>query len=157
MHQPTCSFELGWSIGGITYVPGRDSATCCPRCKSERQSFRVAGGSLGWQVAGDAFSGLWSRPSGIGFGCSGSGAGPVMSICNPQPGATTRHPKIVQTANRQPLTADTCPLPLSPFTLITHAWPSPLCLQISVPAVIFSVRWPWGPRSSPCRARSPRR
>ena len=63
-----------------------------------------------------------------------------MSIFNPHPRATTRHPKIVLTANRQPLTADTCPLPLSPFTLITHACPSPLCPRISALGVISSVR-----------------
>ena len=118
--------------------------------------FQVAGGSLGWQVAGDAFSSLRSRPSGLRFGCSGSGAGPGMSTCNPPPGAATCHPKIILTANRQPQTAKTCPLPLSPFTLIPHVCPSPLCLRISVLVVISSGRSPWVRRCSRSRGLSPR-
>jgi hypothetical protein len=81
---------------------------------------------IGWE--------MHFQVSGLGRLVSGSGAGRGVA-------PATRHLKIVLTANRLPLTAKTCPLPLNPFRLITHAWPTPLCRRISVPDVISSVRW----------------
>ena len=171
MHESAYCPAGGRSIGGITYIGARDSTTCSPsakvqiglrpvqRCKSERPSFRVAGGGPGWQVAAPAgrWRGMLFQVSGLGcrFRCGyGSGArrlrrGRPMAallsvLCHRFSHLFSPFPHLCTFA---PSHLCTCSLP----------WPSPLCLPISARVVISSGRSPWERRCSRSQGLSLRR